>query len=195
MRNPEINQLLTSLGVPKCAASWRIVRDWLYSTDSKNKRREHWRDIARKSEAELQQRCGVIARLQAENYQLLQEKLGDPFDPPGKRDKIAVPAGYEGVSKGSTLYQIYSSKNLIYVNSTVVEYISLGAHRIICGFNVRTGVNPLSLGQFNQTFRDSNERGNHLHQYRMFTTDEKLLSDITRFADLYYRRIRSVTKR
>lgn len=89
---------------------------------------------------------------------------------------------------GSPLYEIYSEGGRIHLRRTHVCYLCRPSLRIVCGFDIRTGVNPKALGQFNQTYRNCYERGNHLHMYRTITTEKMLEVDFGKFRMRYAKR-------
>lgn len=92
-----------------------------------------------------------------------------------------------GVAAGDKIYEIFSWRFKLYINQTRVNRVSRTG-RLICSLEPDQGVKPESISQFNQTYYDCYERGNHLHMYRMFTTEPLLERDLWRFKVRVWRR-------
>lgn len=92
------------------------------------------------------------------------------------------------VNRGDIVFEIFADDYKMYVSSAPVRRSYALTKRVTSVLEPYEGVKFSAFGQFNQDYRDYTVRGNHLHMFRMYTTEKMLEQDIAVFRRRFLRR-------
>jgi len=92
------------------------------------------------------------------------------------------------IKRGDMVYEIFTDNMLLYIDQRPVKALWRLTRVITTALEPYQGIKFDAFGQFNQSYRDSSVRGNHLHMYRMYSTEGMLQHDIIEFLNRFRKR-------
>lgn len=90
--------------------------------------------------------------------------------------------------RGDLVFEIFSYGLKLYVTQAKVKQSYAYSRRVTTSLEPYQGIKFDSFGQFNQSYRDFEERGNSLHMYRTYTSEARLQQDIDAFKRRFAKR-------